>query len=466
MSLAPDFFLTGNYAPWPEEDDYIDIKTTHGEIPHELNGILYRNGPNPQFPCSENHWFTGDGMLHAFEIQNGKISYRNRWIKTERFLLEKSKNKTLFYFANPAKSDPSTHNISHNTANTNIIFHGNKLLALQETSAPVIINPADLSTLGEYHYDGKIPHMTAHPHFDYQTGEMFSFAYEIGTNEVKYYIIDVNGIVTKIQNLTAPFSSFMHDFFITKNYVIFPILPLIFDFQRTAKGLPVLMWEPDKGTHFAIMPRNGSAKDITWFNCESFYTYHFMNAFEKDGCVYLDGCKSLKPGLFPDKDGKIPTLEESAAQLARWCFNLKTKQMSVTQLDATNVEFPRFDERFTGLPYQHGYAAASLKNNDVQSIFDGIVHYDFKNNQHKILELDKSQITSEPVFVPRTKTSVEGEGFLLSVIYDARRDTSDLYIFDAQNIEKDPLAIVQLPHRIPNGFHGNWYSCTPDKVFP
>ena len=70
-----------NLAPIPMECDAPFLKVT-GELPRELNGRLYRNGPNPQFDAPGAHWFVGDGMLHAFHLENGRASYRNRWVRT------------------------------------------------------------------------------------------------------------------------------------------------------------------------------------------------------------------------------------------------------------------------------------------------------------------------------------------------------------------------------------------------
>jgi carotenoid cleavage dioxygenase len=63
---------------------------------------------------------------------------------------------------------------------------------------------------------------------------------------------------------------------------------------------------------------------------------------------------------------------------------------------------------------------------------------------------------SEPVFVPRSPGSPEGQGFLLSTVYRSAELRSDLVILDAENVEAAPLATVKLPHRVPFGFHGNW----------
>ncbi|MFM8417248.1 MAG: carotenoid oxygenase family protein, partial [Actinomycetota bacterium] len=50
----------------------------------------------------------------------------------------------------------------------------------------------------------------------------------------------------------------------------------------------------------------------------------------------------------------------------------------------------------------------------------------------------------------------EDDGWVMALRHDTANDTSDLAIFDAQAITGDPVAVVHLPVRVPNGFHGNW----------
>jgi carotenoid cleavage dioxygenase-like enzyme len=452
-----NLFLQDNYAPLQKENDFDNIETIIGEIPKELNGVLYRNGPNPQFPENDKHWFEGDGMLHMFSIKNGKISYRNRWIRTERFELERRIGKAHFNsFKNPFTLGPSGEEISHGTANTNIVWHGSKLLALQENSYAIEIDPFTLNTYGKWDYNQQVPQMSAHPHFDANTGEMHNYAYHPGSNHINYYVFDPNGNVIKTEIIDGPFSCFMHDFFITKQYVLFPFLPLTFNMERAQKGKPMLMWEPEQGAHIGVMPRNGTSKNILWFKLEPFYAYHFMNAFQNGNQIVLDGMKANRTNLFPDISGKITKPTENPPQLTRWTFNLENKKATETQLDSLPAEFPRFDERFTGLHYRHGFVIASIDPNSKDAGFDSIIHYDLKTKSQTKREFGAGNIPSEPVFVPRSKNCDEGDGFLLSVVYNAARNCSDLYILDAMNINKEPIAIVQLPHRVPNGFHGNW----------
>jgi carotenoid cleavage dioxygenase len=74
-------FLSGNFAPWPIEGECHDLAVA-GEIPRELRGAYYRNGPNPQYaPRGDYHWFDGDGMIHGFFLEDGRCIYRNHWVR-------------------------------------------------------------------------------------------------------------------------------------------------------------------------------------------------------------------------------------------------------------------------------------------------------------------------------------------------------------------------------------------------
>src|SRR3954471_10942795 len=116
-------YLTSNFAPVRSEDDF-DALPIIGEIPKGLSGALYRNGPNPQFePRDPNHhWFFGDGMIHGFFLADGKVSYRNRYVRTPKWQLEHAAGHALFgTFGNPMLTDPSAIGKDSGVANTNIV---------------------------------------------------------------------------------------------------------------------------------------------------------------------------------------------------------------------------------------------------------------------------------------------------------------------------------------------------------
>ena len=115
-------------------------------------------------------------------------------------------------------------------ANTNIVWHGGKLLALEEAHAPFALDPASLMPKGYETYGDKLcGPFTAHPKIDPKTGEMVFFGYSAKgrfTKEVSIQTVTADGKVTRAEILEGPFPSMIHDFAVTKNWIVVPIFPL------------------------------------------------------------------------------------------------------------------------------------------------------------------------------------------------------------------------------------------------
>ena len=191
--------LRGNYAPLRMECNIQDL-IIEGEVPQDLFGSYYRNGPDPQFPPmgGDYHWFAGDGMIHAFHFENGKISYLNRWAQTSKWKQERKAGRSLVNVFNPMDSDPE-YNFEggDGTANTNILFHSGKLLALEEGNKPFELDPISLESKGAWNYKGKLDSaMTAHPKIDPISGEMIGFGYGFGVNKMSYFVVNAEGVMT------------------------------------------------------------------------------------------------------------------------------------------------------------------------------------------------------------------------------------------------------------------------------
>ena len=176
----PDnMFLKGQTAPSGIECDAPDL-IIEGELPADLRGVYFRNGPDPLYPPiagQEYHWFHGDGMIQRFEFGDGRVSWKNRWVRTEKYELERAAGRSLFgVLGNPMNADPSVADQHYNTANTHIVFHGNRLMALMEGTIAVELEPDSLATLGNFDYQGQIDGpITAHPKYDHNTGELIFF---------------------------------------------------------------------------------------------------------------------------------------------------------------------------------------------------------------------------------------------------------------------------------------------------
>jgi carotenoid cleavage dioxygenase len=305
-------------------------------------------------------------------------------------------------------------------------------------------------------YVGRV---TAHPKLDPKTGEMIWFGYGVGpqpfSTTMSYGVTDASGKVVRRTDFEAPYSAMVHDFLVTENYVLFPVMPLTGSLERAMKGLPGYAWEPDKPSYVGLMKRGEDPSRIRWFTTQPGYVFHPMNAYEADGRIVAEVCLYDAAPLFPLADGRPGS--RSGARLTRWEFDLTgaTDQVKETAIDDLDSEFPRLDERFAGLAYRHGYYAADTTG--AKSVkMNAIAHMDLKTGTRKVCTFEPGDQVSEPVFVPRSENAAEGEGWLTAVVWRAAENRSDLIILDASDVDRGPVALAKVPRRVPFGFHGNW----------
>jgi carotenoid cleavage dioxygenase-like enzyme len=451
-----------NRTPIPFECDAAFLKV-QGELPRELNGTLYRNGPNPQFEAPGAHWFVGDGMLHAFHLENGRASYRNRWIRTSKWQAEHDAGRALFGgFGRRLPGTPASIAPDGGVANTNVVFHAGRLLALEEGHLPTEIEPGTLKTRGTCNYGGSISGpFTAHPKIDPVTGEMVFFGYNAAgpfTPALSFGSVNASGVVTRFDRFEAPYTSMVHDFIVTENHLLFPILPITGSMDRAMHGKPPYAWEPDKGAYVGVMKRNGLASDVVWFRADNCFVFHVMNAWEEGDRIIADVMQCDEAPLFPHPDGSPTDSHKSRARLCRWSFDLagNTDRFTQTYLDDIKGEFPRIDDRRAGLASNHGWYACANPLLPTLDAFSGVMHVSGKGSRLGQYLLPLGDTISEPVFVARGDDAAEGDGWLLAVVWRARENRSDLAVFNATDVPSGPIALVQLGHRVPDGFHGNW----------
>ena len=456
-------FLQGNFAPVRREIEASSL-TVRGQLPEGLDGTLYRNGPNPQFPSVDSHWFTGDGMLHAVTLEDGVASYRNRWVRTPRWLAESRADRSLYRGFGGKRADaPDWASDDEGSANTNIVWHGGRLLALEEAHAPTELDPLTLETRGYCDYGLPRGPFTAHPKTDPATGEMLFFGYNASgafSPTLSFGVIDANGGATRYERFEAPYASMVHDFMVTDRHVLFPILPLTGSMERAMSGRPPYAWEPDKGAFVGVMRRDGSTADIRWFRGEACYAFHVMNAWEDGDRIIAEVMAFDEPPLFPHADGTPSDPAKQQARLTRWTFDLGagTDHFRSDLIDDLVGEFPRIDDRRAGLAQRHGWFACKRPSQDigVAPLLDGVAHTDRLSGRREIYWLPQGDAVSEPVFAARGEA--EGDGWLLVVAWRAAEARSELLILEATDLKAGPVAAVELPQRVPFGFHGNWIS--------
>ena len=451
-------FLQNNFAPWGTEGAARDLPVV-GRIPRELNGTYYRNGPNPAFPpLGRYHWFDGDGMIHAVTLDDGRASYRNRYVLSRGLREEQEAGRALYrgLLEFQATEIPGF----KNTGNTNIVWHAGKLLALVEAALPTRMMAGPLDTVGEYDFDGRLAGpMTAHPKLDPETGEMLFFGYSPFPPYLTYHEASADGTLVRSEVIDVAWPSMMHDFAVTRDHVVFILCPLVFSFERLAERGGAFSWEPERGTRLGIMPRRGGNADVRWFDTDPSYVFHPMNAYEDGDAIVLDVARYERLDFMSAAAVEEPGYRDAnAARLHRWRIDLARGGVASTPLDDIVTEFPRVDERRLGRRHRFGYMAAREPelNDGAQPLWTAVRKYDLERGGVTERRFGAGNGVGEPLFVPRTASAGEDDGWVLVLVYDAARDTSDFWILDAQDVAGEPVARVALPHRVPYGFHGNW----------
>lgn len=443
--------MSGGCAPLRRELDCPELRI-EGKLPAGLAGTFYRIGPNPQFePLAPYNPLMGDGMAHAFTIAGGRVSYRNRWVRTERWRAENAAGRALFPTAGPAGAAPPD-----GAANTSLIWHAGRLLALEEGAAPIELEPATLDTRGPWTFGGRLArNMTAHPKIDPRTGALLAFANVPRgrlTGELALYEIDRNGELADSRFVQGPYPALVHDFAITERFVVAPVCPVTLSMERAAAGAPAIAWEPQRETEVLVVPRAGG--EPLRFRGAACMVWHVMNAFEDGKRIFLDVCEQEAP-MFPTADGAPPDPARAAQRLARWTLDLSRPGVfERRRLSELICEYPRIDERRTGLAYRYGYVAC-LGGPGTDDLFHrGLARFDNATGEMIVWDAGPRHAVGEPVFAPRGPN--EGDGWLLTNLYDEDDDTGLLAVFDAANLAAGPIACAHLDHRVPMGFHGLW----------
>lgn len=450
-------YLSGNYAPVKDELEVRNLKIV-GEIPKDLTGIYMRNGPNPEFtPISYTYPLDGDGMIHAVYLENGEAHYRNRFVETKGLIKERKAGKALYGgILNPIPLEPEWTEAEDvplaikDNPTIHVIRHAGKYLALSEGSPAYEIS-GQLKTVGKWNPLNTTPlSVCAHTRLDPVNGDLWFVNYDHTPPYLTLYCVNNKGVVIKKLDIEKNHCSMIHDFVLTKNYVIIFDCPLVLDINQMMSGGSVIKWRPELGGRIGLISRNG--EKIQWLETEPFFVFHFANAYENDNDLIIDYVR-YEHGYF--LTGNVEEREISPL-LYRTVINLHSGVVKHIPLDDRVVEFPRIREDCDTLSHQFIYTPTRTADMAAWQGFNAIIKYDVKNQSSQIYEFGQHAQVGEPVFAPTKAQHSEDSGYLMLYVYDAISEKSEFVILDAKNFSDLPLARIQMPRRIPSGFHGSW----------
>jgi carotenoid cleavage dioxygenase len=363
------------------------------------------------------------------------------------------------------------------TANTALEFHAGRLLALNEGDVPWhlrVLCDGALETLGACTFDGAVAGrtFTAHPKADARTGELLYFGYQIDKMpHLTFGVLDAAGKSVHSTAVPLRFPQMMHDFAITQTYAVFWDLPLAFEpsVMVTQDKLP-FHYDKARGARFGLLQRRAEGATTRWFSLPGCMIFHSLAAWEEEeaqlvrlyACRLEDFCLELPPAgkshVPRSVDGGSPTLHEFVLDLRSG----EATQSCVVPLSAggatcTGMDFPRAHPRLSGQRVRFGYLCVFEG-----LIITGVVKVDLMARAVVgRIDFPADASGGECYFVPKVDrvpptADEEDDGYLLT--YVSTEATSQLWVMCAKTMAAQPLAVLELPTRVPWGFHSAWLS--------
>jgi carotenoid cleavage dioxygenase len=454
------------------EADIKDVEID-GKIPSDLNGAFYRTGPDPQYPLNpHNIPFDGEGHVSMFRIKDGRVDYKSRYVRNERYLAQEKAHRILFpMYRNIYQDDPSVKGLSRSTANTHIINHRNYLLALKEDSPPCAMDLHTLETVDAvYRFDGQLQSaaFTAHPKTDSETGDMVAFGYEakgFGSDDVNVFQITPQGKMVWQAWIKVPYVSMIHDFAVTQKHIVFYIIPLAFDENQIKNGGIHWSWAAGQPTYFGVMRRGGDGKDIRWFKGPERSSTHVMGTWSDGEKVFVD-CEMSAYNPFPFmpmRDGSRWDPVKGSSRITRLSVDLSKKNVKDYKMEVLYPNhlgaLPRQDDRYNTMPYRYGFLPCPDPEPKDPSKRPSScwARFDHQTRKATVFNAGEGTALAEVVFAPKSKTAPEGVGYLMGVATrNLEGGRADLIILDAEKPEGGPIATVKLPIRAAPQIHGWW----------
>jgi beta,beta-carotene 9',10'-dioxygenase len=451
-----------------EEEKVIDDLPVSGELPDWLTGSLLRTGP-AKFEIGEHrmrHWFDGLAMLHRFTIEQGRVSYGNRFLESRSYRAAREQGEMVYgeFATDPCRSlfkrvqtlfSPGA--VLPDNANVNITRLGERFIAMTETPLPVQFDPETLQTAGVRPYTVPGQLSTAHPHLDRASGGMINYAAKLGArSSYRFFAVDPTASKPRVTaSLPVKEPAYMHSFGLTERWIVLAEFPLVVNPLALAlSGRPYIenyTWKPELGTRFTLIDR-ASGGIAAGFESDACFAFHHVNAYEDDGVVVVDLCAFPDAGIVQDLylDHILAGKPIAAAELTRFRLRVADRSVSRERLSDQDIELPRINYgRCNERPYRYVWGTSAGTGGWLERIV-------------KIDTADGSSLSwsapecypGEPVFVARPEAESEDDGALLSVVLDAASETSFLLVLDAGDLNE--LARAEVPHHIPFGFHGQF----------
>jgi all-trans-8'-apo-beta-carotenal 15,15'-oxygenase len=447
--------------------DYVPI--IEGNIPEELAGSLFRNGPGlfETGGIGIEHVLDGDGLVQRLSIDNGKVRYQNRFVETDKLKAERKSGKRVDSTWSTRKSSNPLANLGGNVTSsqagvTVYPVHGH-ILARDELGPSYELDPQTLATIGTIDLPTgfETSGVKAHSKIDPKTDDWIVAGTRYGPKMKIDVAIYESGLKLKTQfSIDAPRQVYIHDFVVSENYLIFVLHPCYISPVPFLMGIQSFMdgfkWRPSDGNSIVVVSKDGS--DVRHFDAPASFMWHSLNAFEKGGVLVVDfvgyddpdhfiGDRPLLRTLMQGKLGKA----QCHGTIRRYEIDLNGCKLDETILDGANHEFPMLDGRLTTQEHRYGYFAYS----GLGAFNTGLKRFDYQTGTVDAFDFGSATQVGEPVFIEKPGSGLD-DGWLISQCLDGESKRTFFAMFNASRIADGPVAQIELEHHVPISFHGSW----------
>jgi len=463
-------------APWrlglqTQREEHRDVALEVTDpFPGWLEGSFVSNGPG-QFEVGEttfDHWFDPLAMLRRLRFEDGEVRYTNRFVRSEDFRVAREEGRIRRSLpGTPADGSLSKRvyraltGAFQDNPSIGVVRLDGSLYAVTESPIGIEIDPETLETIGRRDLTAGLDADITLGHTHVEDGTQWGLGAAFG-RESSYTLFrredgaEPEAVSRLVFDAHPPY---IHAFALTERYAIVPETSVGVNFRRLLLGIP-------RGKTFldAIEPRDGPARfhvldratgeRVAAVRTDPFFVYHFANAYEDGDTVVVD-CVAF------DDESAVTGLTVSNLQSAdpdlprgdfvRFRLPLDDGPAEREPLLRGPVEFPTINySEYNGRAYRYAYLAAT----DRGSLPTAIAKVDL-DGPTTVRWSEPGLYPGEPLFVPAPSRAAEDDGVLLSLALDTRAEQSVVLCLDAETLTK--RARASLPHRLPYGFHGQFY---------